>query len=1126
MDSNQYLEVRFLGGHRVSLDGDPVDGFNSAKTRALFAYLVVTQIEQPRQQLAGLFWGEMTEAKAQTNLRKSLANLRKLFGERITASRSSLRFTPDSNTLVDLHRFEAGLKQLQAGDSRALADSATYYQGDFLAGLYVAGAPEFERWMLSRQALLREAAVDLLEALVQHHGRRGEYLPAISSARRLLELEPWREASHRGLMQLYAWQDQTNAALAQFKTCRKVLQDELGIDVSPETYELYERIRDRASHRHNLPGDASPFFGRSESVAQVMSQLAHPDCRLLTILGPGGVGKTRVLRRVCRKIGPRFLEGVYFVDLSGIDSDHELIAALFAVLSTQIPSRDVPLQGLIDFLDQKEILLALDNFEQLFETRSSLAEIVSGCPNVKIVLTSRRRLELQVEQRFPLSGLAYQTARSPQLAESQDWPQALQFFEARLGQSPGVPFTQESLAAAQKICELVEGLPLAIELAAASAQSLPVTFVRDGIQQHLDHLVVSDPSLPERHRSLRATFEHSWNALAAQEQDYFRQISVFRGGFSYQALREVLGAKPQLLRALQDRSLIERIDDSHYAVHELLRQYARDELADDDAQNQLVKDQHSAYFLAWLAGLEHDILGDAGRAARQAIGLDIENIYSAWRWALVEGQTERLASCARALGNYTAMARTPETRRMLEQAIEGLEPGPAVAELLNGLSHVLIVLGFPDEAERAAEQGLEIALAGSNLEIQAQHYRRLIHIQENSKGAFDQAKLLLQKLEAILPELEAPEALAGAAAGFRGNIARRQGEYDAALAHYQKALELTRRQGNRYREVSMVHMIAVMLDQHGSYDEAKQHYLQAIELAERIGFESSRGGNETGLGSIALRQGDYRGAHEHFEAAFRYYRGIGNRERTAIAQCNLSRTSEVRGRFADGQRVLSEALEFFEARDNRYMMGRIRNEMGLSLIGLGDYESAQARLDEAIEILTGIDASLFVWQAHWRYARVALQAGDLARAQEQAALAAAFMSEHHSREDSCATYWVLAAVAFMIQDLPSAQDALDQARALAPDPGWEADINLLAGLMALAEGKDDTARTTLTAARDTRTALGQDYLLPEIWAALAQTASGSEYAELLTAADAMKAMPVPGLRFPELFSQHLAGLLP
>jgi len=384
------LQLNLLGSPKVQRDDTPVTGFNSAKTRALLFYLAVTARRHHRSALAGLLWGHMPENVARTNLRKSVANLRKLAADHLDIDRQTMAFNRDSAYWLDVEQFETRLEP-EPLLSR-LEEAVELYRGDFLEGFYLPNAPEFEAWTLAQQSRLRELAVQALHQLASHYADRGEAgrAPAMDYLTRLLSLEPWREAAHRQMMLLLALSGQRGAALAQYETCCQVLAEELGVEPGDETTALYEYIRDdeldgvvekqslslRSSATQTKQDwgeapDVGIFYGRQTEAKQLRRWLIEDKCRLVGVLGMGGIGKTTLVTWVAEQVKEQF-DYLIWRSLRNAPPVDEILADLIPFLSDQqvfdLPDEsDKRVSLLLDLLRQKRCLLVLDNAEAILQ---------------------------------------------------------------------------------------------------------------------------------------------------------------------------------------------------------------------------------------------------------------------------------------------------------------------------------------------------------------------------------------------------------------------------------------------------------------------------------------------------------------------------------------------------------------------------------------------------------------------------------------------------------------------------------------------------------------------------------------------------------------------------------------
>jgi DNA-binding SARP family transcriptional activator/predicted ATPase len=645
---SEHLAIKLFGKPRVEKAGRPISGFISAKAQALLFYLAATGCPHTREALAGLLWGEMPEAQASKNLRNALSNLRTLVGDFLLITREEAAFKRDADYGLDIEAFRSALTETANRAPGALANAVELYQGDFLEGFYIPEALAFEEWMLGQRAILRGLMIQALHTLVSKHLESEEYAPGIDYANRLLALEPWREETHRHLMILLTRSRQRSAALAQYEICRRTLAGELGVQPMPETTALYERLKAAAAPPpHNLPPQPAAFVGREAELAEIARYLNNRDAQLLTLVGPGGIGKTRLaLQAAARCVEPEAAfdtncaDGVFFVPLAAATAEagmrSTLIAALADALPFQFQGPVHPQAQLLNYLREKKMLLILDNFEHLAAEARQLGDILRLAPGIKLLVTSRVRLNLREEWALEVEGLAYPKAvDSPPPENAVEAYSAIALFAQQARRVRlGFMLTPADIPHVVRICQLVEGVPLGIELAASWLRVLSCAEVAAEIEKGLDFLTSTLQNVSERHRSLRAVFEHSWNLLSPAEQILFRQLSVFRGGFQREAAADVGGASLPMLAGLADKSLLRRTASGRYEVHELLRQYADEKLRLIPDEHEHVHDQHCRYYAELLSQHQTQLKGEDPLAALTALSVERENVRAAWNWAV------------------------------------------------------------------------------------------------------------------------------------------------------------------------------------------------------------------------------------------------------------------------------------------------------------------------------------------------------------------------------------------------------------------------------------------------------------------------------------------------------------
>ncbi len=702
------LKITSLGDLRIELDGEPASGFDTDKTRALLVFLAVENARpQRRTYLAGLLWSDQSEEQALHGLRQALSSLRKVLGDSsaplpfLLANRDSIQINPEIPLRVDILAFHQKLQSAyryyerrdRGGwlNIRSLQQAAALYQGPFLDHFDLKGSPLFDEWA----ALIREEnnrrATEAFALLAEYHERRGEYAQARKMIEQVLKIAPWDETAHIHLMRLLALDQQWSAAHHQFVTMRRYLDEHLGLELSPESRVLFEQIRAAASKNSGfparfppvhaeLPAPEPPLIGRQKELDEITDLLVDPACRLVTLLGPGGVGKTRLAVEAARQQVGVFTDGVYFVPLVSVSSGEQVDAFIADALGLVLTGQSDPHARLIDYLREKRLLLVLDNYEQLLsagEGALPLAKILASASGTILLVTSRERLLLKEEWVYPLTGLRY-----PQSAPgAQDLPSgwlvcfdALELFYRRARQSQH-SFTLDSatLAAVVRICTLLEGLPLGIELAAGAVWNQSCDAVAEQIDMHLGSLVASANNPLPRHRSLWAAFDVSWHLLTPAEQAVIRRLSVFRGGFPQGAAQHVAQASPDLLTALVNQSLLQVHPGGRYDFHEAVRQYANEKLvlAGDLADYRAA---HARFYCTFLANLSTTLEGEGQKQSLTALQMELGNAKAAWEWWVENCQIDEILTCLLPLYQFfNVRSRFTEGIQCFQRAVSGLQ---------------------------------------------------------------------------------------------------------------------------------------------------------------------------------------------------------------------------------------------------------------------------------------------------------------------------------------------------------------------------------------------------------------------------------------------------------------------
>ena len=952
------LKFTLFGGVEIVRAGQPVTGFVSAKALALLCYLVVSGRTHLRSILQGLLWGEAPETAAQNSLRNVLSNLRKLTGDYLVITRQTAAFNQASPVWLDVKTFQecagagAADGRLTPDDVSALETAVSLYSGEFMQGFSLDDAPDFEAWLLAQRERLRLLCLQSLYRLALYHTAAGQQEAAMAMHGRLLTLEPWREETHRELMRLLARSGRWSEALAQYQTCKELLGRDLGVLPMPETTSLYERIKTaRDAPRHNLPPHLPPLVGREAELAELAAMLRQPDCRLLTLTGPGGVGKTRLGQQLALRLAGDYLNGVRFVALTAVPAPDFLATAVAAALGLSLKPQPAPREQLLDCLRQQEQLLLLDNFDHLLAGGDLLDAILKNAPDVKLVVTSRQRLDLRQEWLFALDGLPYPPDETAPEAIG-NFP-AVQLF-AQLARHARHDFAlTDEAAGAARICRLLAGLPLGLELAAAQVTHLACARIGAVIERNLDALAVSWRNAPARHRSLRAVFDQSWPRLAPEEQAVFRRLAVFRGDFSLAAGTAVAGLTPAILTALVAKSFLRPVGDGRYDAHEILRQYAAERLAANPAEQQAAVPAHTRFFAALMAQQENRFT-TALAEVTAVLKPEISHIRAAWQTAVAGQDWDNVAAMMGSLHRfYEAQSWFQEGSDLFQQALTVLAdaaepPRQSVrGRLLAHTAGLLSRLGQITLSEEMAAESVRLLRAQGDRPGVALA-TNILGITQIYAGAFAEAERTIQSCIDLYRQLGERAEIVRPLANL-GSVCARQGKYEASMAALQAGLAVCREIGDRRGEALFLNNIAANFLMRHQKQPARPYLEACLPICDEIGFDQVKLVALYNLGEIHLEEGDLAGTQTVCQQAVAIARRLNDRPNLARALKMVGLAQTRLGDHVSAWAALREGLDVAQE------TGAIPAVIDV-LHGVADWQIAAGQQPEAAALLRLIAA--------------------------------------------------------------------------------------------------------------------------------------------------------------------------
>lgn len=925
-----------------------------------------------------------------------------------------------SDVWLDVYEFQRQRKRGAKGGyegSESLARASALYQGEFLQGFHLEACEAFEEWLLITREQLYVHANEVQVQLINHYRATGDHAAAEKGIRRWLVLDPFQEEAHRQLMELLARNGRRQAALVQYENWRQLLKTEMGLSPSVEMVTLYQQIRDETlptfspatsspsnllnvgsseptqdvgsdghfgsnievdSHlpsasnaqslsaaqsvppvlRHNLPQKLTPFIGRAQELQQLEERLSDPAYRLISLVGPGGIGKSRLAVEAATQQLSQYADGVFFVPLAEIQSAELIPAAVASALGLTLQrSAQTPAEQLFEILEEKHLLIILDNIEHLVDGAEVLLSLLQRAQNIVLLVTSREVLDVQAEDLFLLDGLPV-----PENASSIDAAQyaSLQLFwdrACRLDKT--FALDDQTLPSVIHICQLVDGLPLGIELAATWIRDWALDDIVAELTQGLDGLETTLRDISPQHHSLRAVFNTSWALLSPLEQKALAQLSIFRGGFTIEAAQATTVATRPLVTQLRNKSLLRSDGSRRYGIHPFVQQLARerlDQLAEPalpDAPDTCLARQtvvnHARYYLSFLHQNEATMLGATPRSTAARIRHDIENVRQAWDSALESGLWCELTQ---GLMGFTLFFEW-----------SGLY-GEGISRLHSALDQVAVQLASRSKPNDALQRlQVDLILAWTEL-------MQSIGFHSDTDQKLEEALTLSKQLEYVFGEMCVYLAL--------GRNRLNRADNETALVVFKQAYKLARREGFARHEGIILRNLGNVWRQRSDYAAFEEHLQNALSIQRKIGHLSEVHTNLTWLGVYRELQGDIWGGRQFLEEALQLNDEIDMDQQAYILHSCMARSDAQLGYYDHALQQLAKTATFYQAIDDAFHL--IWNQLTIIAvhIEMEMYDSAVSLAHSALDLALQRDSHEHVasLQTLLGYAQCELQAFD------------------------------------------------------------------------------------------------------------------------------------------------------
>lgn len=668
----------------------------------------------------------------------------------------------------------------------------------------------------------------------------------------------------------------------------------------------------------NLPLQITPLVGRDAELTAMEKLFTDPQCRLLTLTGMGGIGKTRLAIVFAERQRSSFQGCVFYIPLTPINSPEAIVPVMADAVGFTFSGPTNPKEQLLNYLASQlsqSVLFVLDNLEHLLfqpaiEEKTGviglISELLHRSPNMKVLATSRERLNLQGEWTYELYGLSVPpTGFSGRL---DDYSAAAMFVQCARRAMVDFEVTEAEQNAVIHICQMLDGIPLAIELAAAWVGVLSCQEIAQEIDTNIDFLTTSMRDIPERHRSIRASFEHSWKLLSGEEQDVLRKLSVFQGGFDRKAAEQIAGASLMLLASLVSKSLVRRTESGRYDLHEVIRQFASSYLK-RDPQSCETYECHCEFYLNYTQAREKQLKSALQQDALRELTGEIDNIRAAWTWAIENDKYEELGRAARAFGWYYEVAglysEGIEQLELLAQAVRARPPEDTVCQRILGVTLIQ----------------------------QAVLYFR--------KGEFQHARYLYEESIQILRLIGDPSLLADAHV-FLGVLLHLNGEFERSMANINEGLAYARAGNDKFFEAYAIYNLGYIASLMGRFEEGYEQMLVGLDM----------------------------------------WRAVGDPHYIALGLNFLVTTLIELGRHEEAKAFMQESIALCEQTKNRWGLGTAYRHMGLATMSAGQFAEAQIHFHKCLEIYSDYTVGYDIALSLTYLGEAMMMAGDLCGSRE------------------------------------------------------------------------------------------------------------------------------------------------
>ena len=854
----------------------------------LLTYLNAHDAWIERKEVLALLFANDDETVARNKLRQLLFRAKKhAWFAGFDAQPQHLKH--DANT--DLRAFRAAVA---TGNWK---DAVSAYNGTLLQDTPVTNLPAYEQWLENERLDINDSYSDAAYWHAKELECASRFEDAAGVLAGLLTQDALNEEAMQAYLQVAVHTGVKAQALGHYDGFKAQLQADLGMSPLDETVALANTLIDALNQERlhaltdetsttgtppvsavlvNAPSGLSAFVGRDPELSHLISLLEQPDTRLVSILGIGGIGKTRLALEVAKSTAPNLRDGAVFVPLASVTHTEHVPAAVLKAFALESERTTLPLAQLLGFLADKELLLLLDNAEHLPDIPAFVQDVLAHAPGVRLLVTSRERLNISQEQVFGLAGLALPAALNDNdVLEAYDGIRL--FLRSAKRSDAQFKLRDDNKQAVLTLCQTLEGVPLALELAASWLRLMSVAEILSEAQQSFDLIESDFTDLPARHQSLRAVFDSSWRLLSSDEQTALVTLSVFAGGFTLEAARTVSGANPRVLLRLVNKSLIRRDETGRFEFLEVVRQYAFEKLLTNAPLMHTSHSKHATYYAQLTATARPHLQGSAQqRHYLNVLDTEQHNLRAALEWLVSQGELgHALTLMVDGFLFWFTRGYWQDARSILKLLVAhpaSKAHASAYVLALNAYAHLLSHQGELENAARLLYEGFVLAqvdpdaLAALHVTAGANQLRL---------GVFDDAKQHYQTALSLCEDTNALHSMADALNGL-GTVAYFQADYPTAQQVYARVLALRRSLEDARGEASALNNLAGVSELQGNFKQARAYLQDSLALLQQLGDKRSLALTNMNLGFVSAELQQYDASARFFADSHQLYEQLGD----------------------------------------------------------------------------------------------------------------------------------------------------------------------------------------------------------------------------------------------------------